>query len=88
MCIRALDYCPPVDLTFGEYLRALITADYDLVRDDDRGYRIALIEAFRRRGIFPDDVRTLSEDSLRWHGPNEQEQRGAGDAPAQAREVP
>ncbi len=22
MCIRALDYCPPVDLTFGEYLRA------------------------------------------------------------------
>ena len=25
MCIRALDYCPPVDLTFGEYLRALIT---------------------------------------------------------------
>src|SRR5262249_4920773 len=25
MCLRALDYCPPVDLTFGEYLRALIT---------------------------------------------------------------
>ncbi|RYD82945.1 MAG: peptidase S8, partial [Verrucomicrobiaceae bacterium] len=25
MCIRALDYCPPVDLTFGDYLRALIT---------------------------------------------------------------
>ena len=23
MCIRALDYCPPVDLTFGDYLRAL-----------------------------------------------------------------
>jgi len=27
MCIRALDYCPPVALTFGDYLRALITAD-------------------------------------------------------------
>jgi quinol monooxygenase YgiN len=66
ICIRALDYCPPVDLTFGEYLRALITADYDLVRDDDRGYRIAFIEAFRRRGIYPRDVRTLSVDSLRW----------------------
>jgi hypothetical protein len=78
MCIRALDYCPPIDLTFGEYLRALITADYDLVRDDDRGYRIAMIEAFRRRGIYPEDVRTLSEDSLRWYAPTEEEQRQLG----------
>jgi hypothetical protein len=74
MCIRALDYCPPVDLTFGEYLRALITADYDLVPDDDRGYRVAVIEAFRRRGIYPDDVRALSEESLRWHEPTADEQ--------------
>ena len=66
MCIRALDYCPPVDLTFGDYLRAIITADYDLVRDDDRSYRVAFIEAFRRRGIYPRDVRTLSDESLRW----------------------
>lgn len=71
MCIRALDYCPPVDLTFGEYLRALITADMDLVPDDRHGYRIAFIEAFRRRGIYPSDVRTLSEDSLRWARPSE-----------------
>jgi hypothetical protein len=27
ICIRALDYCPPVDIDFGDYLRALITAD-------------------------------------------------------------
>jgi hypothetical protein len=66
MCIRALDYCPPVDLTFGDYLRALITADADLIPDDDRGYRLAVIEGFRRRGIFPTDVRTLAVDSLRW----------------------
>jgi hypothetical protein len=69
MCIRALDYCPPVDLTFGEYLRALITADYDLVRDDDLQYRKAFIEAFRLRAIYPRDVRTLSVESLRWHTP-------------------
>jgi hypothetical protein len=69
MCIRALDYCPPVDLTFGDYLRALITADYDLVRDDDRGYRIAVVEAFRRYGIYPRDVRSLSVDSLLWSAP-------------------
>jgi hypothetical protein len=69
MCIRALDYCPPVDVTFGEYLRALVTADTDLVPDDDLGYRIAVIEAFRRRGIYPRDVRTLSAESLRWQEP-------------------
>lgn len=66
ICVRALDYCPPVDITFGDYLRALITADFDLWPDDDLGYRIAFIEAFRRRGIYPLDVRALSEDSLRW----------------------
>jgi hypothetical protein len=66
MCVRALDYCPPVDLTFGEYLRALITADADLVRDDDRNYRVAFAEAFRRRGIYPRDVRTLSVENLLW----------------------
>jgi hypothetical protein len=70
MCIRALDYCPPVDLTFGEYLRALITADHDLVRDDDLGYRVAFVEAFRRRGLYPRDVRALSEDALLWRGPD------------------
>jgi hypothetical protein len=66
ICIRALDYCPPIDVTFGDYLRALITADSDLVPDDACGYRVAFIEAFRRRGIFPDEIRTLSVDSLRW----------------------
>ncbi|MGE0726246.1 MAG: peptidase S8, partial [Alphaproteobacteria bacterium] len=69
MCIRALDYCPPVDVTFGDYLRALITADRDLVPDDPMGYRIAFISAFRARGIFPSGVRSLAADSLAWEGP-------------------
>jgi hypothetical protein len=67
ICIRALDYCPPVDLTFGEYLRALITADFDMVKEDSRGYRTSFIEAFRRRGIYPEYVRTMSEESLLWN---------------------
>lgn len=70
MCVRALDYCPPVEITFGDYLRAIITADADLIRDDHLGYRIAFIEAFRRRGLYPRDVRTLSEGSLRWVAPD------------------
>jgi hypothetical protein len=66
ICIRAIDYCPPVDITFGEYLRAMITADYELVPDDDLGYREALIEGFRKYDIFPNDVTNLSEDALLW----------------------
>ena len=69
ICIRAMDYVPPTDLTFGDFLRALITADSDLVPDDDRHYRLAFIEAFRKWGIYPRDVRTLSEESLRWSSP-------------------
>lgn len=67
ICIRALDYCPPVDITFGEYLRALITADVDVVPDDPFGYRVAFIEAFRERGILPRDVKTYSQESLAWN---------------------
>jgi subtilisin family serine protease len=68
ICIRALDYIPPVDITFGEYLRGLITADSDLVEDDPFGYRVAFVEAFRQRGIYPLDLDTLSVDTLRWQG--------------------
>jgi hypothetical protein len=69
MCVRALDYVPPVDITFGEYLRALVTADFDLVPDDNLGYRVAVISAFRDWGIYPADVRSLSVESLLWRHP-------------------
>ncbi|MCX6675120.1 MAG: hypothetical protein NTW84_01725, partial [Methanothrix sp.] len=75
ICIRALDYCPPVDIDFGDFLRAMITADRDLVADDRYNYRLAVIEAFRRRGIYPQDVRNLSIESLIWHVPTEGEQK-------------
>src|SRR5262249_26108100 len=64
------DYCPPHDVSFGDYLRAMITADLDIAPEDENGYRVALIEAFRARGIFPDRVNTLSIDSLRWMEPD------------------
>jgi hypothetical protein len=72
ICIRALDYCPPIDINFGDYLRALITADVDVSPKDVNGYRIALIEAFRSWGIFPDRVNTLSIESLCWNKPSQQ----------------
>ncbi|GAB3834377.1 hypothetical protein GCM10028895_54580 [Pontibacter rugosus] len=73
MCIRALDYCPPVDITFGEYLRALITSDKDLFADDKRNYRVAVIDSFRNWGIHPKGIYSLSEESLIWQKPNESE---------------
>jgi hypothetical protein len=69
MCIRALDYVPPVDISFGEYLRALITADQDLVPEDTRHYRVSIVSAFRDWGIYPSDVRSLSVDNLLWAEP-------------------
>jgi len=56
----------------------VITADLDLVPNDRLNYRIALIDAFRRRGIYPKDRssetsapgRTLSVETLRWRPPD------------------
>ena len=66
ICLRALDYCPPVDITFGDYLRALVTADRDVMADDGRGYRGALINAFRLRGIRPEGVISYNDEALSW----------------------
>jgi hypothetical protein len=71
ICIRALDYMPPADITFGDYLRAMITADRDAAPDDRYGYRVAIIESFRKWRILPLDVRTFSEESLAWSAPPE-----------------
>jgi hypothetical protein len=70
MCIRALDFCPPVDITFGDFLRAIITADTDLVSDDNRDYRISFIDAFRKRGIYPSGIKNLSVESLSYTTPD------------------
>ena len=66
LCARALDYCPPVDLTFGDFLRALMTADLDYYPDDTDGIRDALMQAFRLRGIVADGASYFSEKSLCW----------------------
>jgi len=53
MAIRALDYCPPVDLSFGDFLAAVLTADAETVPDDSRfGYRALLRETFADYGVL------------------------------------
>ena len=71
VCIRAIDYCPPVDMELGEYLRAVITADGDIERSDKWGFREALMRSFRRRRVVPDHVQFLSEDAMRWQAPED-----------------
>ena len=85
MAIRALDYCPPTALTFGQYLSAMMAADTDLQPDDSQyGYRKIITEQFGDYGIKPektawrvtlDDQTSLNYDrthydSLR-HSPDE-----------------
>lgn len=64
MCIRAFDYLPPTDVTFGAFLRALVTADWELNPLDEVGLRSSVIEAFRYRGIFAAEAGSLAVNAL------------------------
>jgi hypothetical protein len=70
MVVRAFDYLPPVDVTFGDVIRAIATSDHALYPTDTLGLRSNLIEALRRRGIYPDVVDSLTDSALRWPGGN------------------
>jgi hypothetical protein len=65
LCVRALDYCPPVDLTYGDFLRALITVHLDQTEEEGREMREVLMRAFRLRGIYADSA-FFSQDSICW----------------------
>ena len=69
MCTRAIDYLPPLDVTCGDFLRALITADTDLVQEDEEGLRLAVVNGFRRLGIFPWEMYAMSPPDLIWPAP-------------------
>lgn len=66
MYFRAFDYMPPVGVTFGDFLRALVTSDFELNPQDSGEVRFSIIEAFRERGIYPAGVVSLAEESLLW----------------------
>jgi hypothetical protein len=67
--VRAFDYLPPVDVTFGDVVRAIVTSGRALYPEDTQGLRKSLIEALRRRGIYPDSVRSLTDTALAWPAP-------------------
>lgn len=63
--IRAIDYTPPIHLTFKDYLSALLTADYELRPHIDRyGLREHLKRSFAEFGIQP--APDAMRDEGRW----------------------
>jgi hypothetical protein len=64
MLLRALDYLPPVDLTFPDVIDAVLTADKRLAPDDAHDYRTALEQTFARFGITPPAHRIVDSDGV------------------------
>lgn len=70
MMLRALDYCPPVDLQFEDYAQAVIRADRVAFPIDSSNYREIAIEIFEKRGLArdlegPDQELAIRNDQLR-----------------------
>jgi hypothetical protein len=55
MCIRAIDYLPPVEFEFADYIEAALVADQVVAPDDAHDYRGALERAFAAFGIRTGD---------------------------------
>jgi hypothetical protein len=66
ICARAVDYLPPVDVTFGDFLRAVMTSEADFDPSDAEGIQDAWMQAFRKREILPNDATFFSMEGLRF----------------------
>lgn len=51
LAFRALDYCPPVDIQYADYVQALIRADEIAYPTDKHGYLKIIKKIFKKRGI-------------------------------------
>jgi hypothetical protein len=70
MSIRALDYTPPTDLEFCDFLSALLTGDYEMRPDDSiYNFRKTLKESFRAYGMAPTSKYGGNEEGI-WEPPN------------------
>jgi hypothetical protein len=66
MCVRVIDYLPPVEFEFPDFLAALLVSDAEIVPDDKHGYRDTVRGAFARSGIqgADDHIADLSLSAL------------------------
>lgn len=69
MAIRALDYTPPADLEFCDFLSALLTADREIRPDDSRyHFREHLRKSFASYGVVPTSKGDGTEEGV-WEPP-------------------
>lgn len=69
MMIRAIDYCTPAHVVFGDYLSSLLTADCELRRDDSKyEFRKHLRDSFASYGIVPSSTTETPERGV-WEPP-------------------
>ena len=62
-CVQAFTYLPPIDVTFSDFLRAIVTVDAVTSPSDD-SFRTSIIEAFRRRGIYASQAGSLADQAI------------------------
>jgi hypothetical protein len=65
MILRALDYLPPGEATFGDYGRAILAAD-QAAHPDDGQEREWICDEFVRRAMVPDRAALAVETNVRW----------------------
>jgi hypothetical protein len=72
VCIRAIDYCPPTDIEFGDFASALLTVDAELNPVDAKyALRKHLLDSFIRYGIFPTSKGSPERQTGSWDPPPE-----------------
>ena len=75
VCIRAIDYCPPTDLQFSDFARALLTVDMELNPVDDKySMRTKLFHWFIEFGILEDQPARRGREPGTWDPPESPEQ--------------
>jgi hypothetical protein len=75
MFIRSVDYCPPTDLQFCDFLSGTLTADWELnPKDDKYDIRKSLLKWFAAYGIVPRSKGTAGRQIGSWDAPPEDSQ--------------
>lgn len=65
MVIRALDYAPPVNLEFCDFLSAVLTSDREINPNDSKyKFRKTLLDSFLSYGIKPRSAGTASDPGI------------------------
>mgnify|MGYP001051276959 FL=1 len=67
VALQPLDLCPPCDIQFIDYARAVIRNDILTNPVDEQGYRPIMLDIFHKRGICPckyDSGKDLPDDCL------------------------